>query len=73
MAWWRSRIWWAFPLLYSLPALGQQNPYTYVKMSLVVPWTLYFVFLGAVLIPFVLLVLLAWRGHSKKKDEQESR
>lgn len=60
-----------FPMLFSLPAWAQQNPYTYVEMSLLVPWTLYFVFLATVLIPFVLMVLLAWRGYLTKKNEQE--
>ena len=57
--------------LLSLPAWGQENPYTYVKMSLFVPWLLYFVFLACVLIPFVLLVLLAWWGHLTKQDKQQ--
>ena len=57
--------------LFSLPAWGQENPYTYVKMSLFVPWTLYFVFLACVLIPFVVLILLAWWGHLTKQDKQE--
>jgi len=35
-------------------------PYTYVEMSLTVPWTLYFVFLACVTIPFV--VMIAGRG-----------
>ena len=39
----------------------QDNPYIYVKMPLTVPWTLYFMFLGAVLIPFVVMIVLAWR------------
>ena len=39
----------------------QDNPYIYVKMPLTVPWALYFVFLGAVLIPFVVMIVLAWR------------
>jgi hypothetical protein len=34
-------------------------------MSLTVPWTLYFVFLGCVLIPFLLMIVLAWRGTPK--------
>jgi hypothetical protein len=34
-------------------------------MSLTVPWTLYFVFLGCVLIPFILMIVLAWRGMPK--------
>ena len=38
-----------------------QNPYSYVKMSLQVPWALYFVFLALVTVPFALMILLAWR------------
>ena len=48
--------------LSSAAVWGQDNPYIYVKMPLTVPWTLYFVFLGAVLIPFVVMIALAWRG-----------
>lgn len=47
----------------------QENPYVYVKMPLTVPWALYFVFLGAVLIPFVLMIALAWR--KQPHDEAE--
>ena len=66
-----SKFWgWLTFSLLSLPVYGQENPYTYVKMSLTVPWTLYFVFLACVLIPFVLLILLSWRGHLTKKDKQ---
>ena len=49
-------------VLSSAVARCQDNPYIYVKMPLTVPWTLYFVFLGAVLIPFVVMIALAWRG-----------
>lgn len=61
------------PFLFVLgqPAYSQENPYTYVKMSLVVPWTLYFVFLACVLIPFVLLVVLAWSKHENQAEKQE--
>ena len=59
-------------LLPGMPAWAQENPYTYVKMSLTVPWTLYFVFLACVLIPFVLMIVLAWR-NSAEKDEQEDQ
>ena len=48
------------PLLFCAAAQCQENPYVYVKMPLTVPWALYFVFLGAVLIPFVLMIALAW-------------
>ena len=50
------------------PAWATDLPaYTYVKMSLTVPWTLYFVFLACVLIPFVVMIVLAWR-HAPKAD-----
>ena len=55
-----------------LPAWSQENPYTYVKMSLLVPWTLYFVFLACVLIPFVLAILLAWRRNPDRRREDAS-
>ena len=51
----------AILMLSCAAAWSQENPYIYVKMPLTVPWTLYFVFLGAVLIPFVLMIVLAWR------------
>ncbi len=38
-------------------------PYTYVEMSLAVPWALYFVFLACVAIPFV--VMIGGRGLSR--------
>ena len=48
------------------------NPYVYVKMSLAVPWTLYFVFLGAVLIPFLVMIALAWRGRAQDAPDNDS-
>ena len=51
-------------VLSSAPGWCQDNPYVYVRMSLLVPWTLYFLFLAAVLIPFVVMVVLAWRGQA---------
>ena len=50
----------------------QDNPYVYVKMSLAVPWTLYFVFLGAVLIPFLVMIALAWRGRAEDTPDDDS-
>lgn len=66
-----GRSLWLSPLLALFAASGwcQDNPYIYVKMPLTVPWTLYFVFLGAVLIPFVVMIVLAWR----KQPVDESR
>ena len=45
---------------------------TYVKMSLTVPWTLYFVFLAGVLIPFVVMIALAWRSAARPLPEPAS-
>ena len=50
--------------------LCQDNPYVYVKMPLTVPWTLYFVFLGAVLIPYVVMIALAWRKHTPAERDR---
>lgn len=47
------------------PAMSYTSSYTYVKMSLAVPWTLYFIFLAGVLIPFVVMVVLAWRSFAR--------
>jgi hypothetical protein len=49
-----------------------QNPYSYVKFSLGVPWTLYFVFLMLISIPFAVMILLAWRRGRSEEDPQES-
>ena len=54
-------LWLAILMLFCAAVQGQENPYIYVKMPLTVPWTLYFVFLGAVLIPFVVMIVIAWR------------
>ena len=54
------------------PGWCQDNPYVYVKMSLAVPWTLYFVFLGAVLIPFLVMIALAWRGRTQDTPGNDS-
>lgn len=62
-------------LLCLLPAAAgwcQENPYVYVRMSLAVPWTLYFVFLGAVLIPFLVMIALAWRGRAEDAPDNDS-
>ena len=51
------------------PAWAQYPTYTRVKMSLTVPWTLYFVFLACVLIPFVVMIVLAWRRAAPPAPE----
>ena len=73
-----SRTRW-LALLSLLPSAAgwcQDNPYVYVKMSLAVPWTLYFVFLAAVLLPFLVMIALAWRGraawHGRAEDSPDS-
>lgn len=54
------------------PAWPQAVEYTYVRMSLTVPWTLYFVFLVCVLLPFIVMVALAWRGTPRQAPGQEN-
>jgi len=56
-------------VLLSPAGWAEDNPYIYVKMPLTVPWTLYFIFLGAVLIPFVVMVALAWRRHAPDRPD----
>ena len=66
-----SRTRW-LALLSLLPGAAgwcQDNPYVYVKMSLAVPWTLYFVFLAAVLIPFLVMIALAWNGRAEDSPD----
>lgn len=46
--------------------------YTYVPQSLDVPWALYFVFLALVLVPFALMILLAWRQHLRGEDHKKN-
>ena len=62
--------WLAILMLFGAAVQCQENPYVYVRMPLTVPWTLYFVFLGAVLIPFVVMIALAWR--KQPRDEAEA-
>lgn len=57
----------------SAPVWAQATDYTYVKMSLTVPWTLYFVFLACVLIPFVIMIVLAWQGSARAPREPNDR
>ena len=67
-----SRTRW-LALLSLLPSAAgwcqEDNPYVYVKMSLAVPWTLYFVFLAAVLIPFLVMIALAWNGRAEDSPD----
>ena len=65
-------------MLVSSPVSAQISPYVYVQMSLGVPWFLYFVFLACILLPFIVLIAIAWRryyvagkegGESKRRLE----
>lgn len=60
-------------LLVSQPSAGQISPYVYVKMSLGVPWILYFVFLACILLPFFLLIAIAWRRYYRASKEGRNR
>ncbi len=57
-------------LLFSSLAAAQISPYVYVKMSLGVPWFLYFVFMLCVLLPFLIMIIIAWRRRSLRDEEQ---
>jgi hypothetical protein len=59
------------PALLLAGAAAAQNPYQYVKFSLQVPWTLYFVFLALVTVPFALMILLAWRRASSEEGHRD--
>ena len=50
-------------LVVSPYSVAQISPYVYVKMSLGVPWFLYFVFLACILLPFFVLIAIAWRRY----------
>lgn len=39
--------------------------YTYVEMSLRVPWALYFVFLALIAVPFAVMVLASGAGRGR--------
>ncbi|MFV2005039.1 MAG: hypothetical protein ACC650_07505 [Gammaproteobacteria bacterium] len=43
--------------------------YTYVKSSLAFPWFMFFVFFALIMIPFFMVIVLAWR----KTDASEKR
>ncbi len=49
--------------------LAKQD-YTYVKSSLVFPWFMFFVFFALILIPFCMVIALAWR--KSPADEKEN-
>ena len=58
-------------LLAAGPAAAQ-NPYSYAKFSLQVPWTLYFVFLALIAVPFAVTMLLAWRSREGEGEPRAS-
>jgi membrane protein implicated in regulation of membrane protease activity len=50
-----------------------QAPYTYMKFSLRVPWTLYFVFLACITIPFAVMIIVAWRDRGPDNAQTQSK
>lgn len=60
-------------LLLTSQAAAQISPYVYVKMSLGVPWFLYFVFLACILIPFIILIIVAWRRYLANDGKHDDR
>jgi len=65
-----SLVWTFLTALAASPAAAQ-NPYSYAKFSLQVPWTLYFVFLALISIPFAVMMLLAWRRGRGEEELPE--
>ena len=59
-------------LVLALADAAEAQTYTYVQQSLRVPWALYFVFLALVLVPFAILILLAWRQHFRAAEKPEA-
>ena len=53
-------------------AAEPQSSYTYVKFSLGVPWALYFMFLALVLVPFAVMILLAWRHWFRDAEKLDA-
>lgn len=53
-------------------AWAEGQPYTYVTLPLRVPWALYFVFLILVLMPFAVMILLAWRHSLREAKKPEA-
>jgi hypothetical protein len=43
--------------------------YTYVKSSLAFPWFMFFVFFALIMIPFFMVIVLAWRKSGASKNE----
>ncbi len=50
-------------LVWGTSAWAQVSPYVYVQMSMAVPWFLYFVFLACILLPFFVMIIVAWRRY----------
>ncbi len=57
----------------SMPSWAQINPYVYVQMSMAVPWFLYFVFLACILIPFFVMIIVAWRRYFSSTKHNSKR
>jgi len=50
------------------------DSYRYLHVSIETPWMIFLFLLVAVFVPFVLMVVLMWRGAARKADaESKSR
>jgi hypothetical protein len=58
-------------ILPAAPVLAAGEAYTYVKFSLDVPWSMYFFFLLLILIPFGVMILLAWRQATRRQEKSK--
>ena len=53
--------------------LAKQEGYTYVQSSLAFPWFMFFVFFGLIMIPFFIVIGIAWSksGQAENDDSDE--
>ena len=47
-----------------------KQDYTYIQSSLAFPWFMFFVFFALIMIPFIMVIVLAWRKSVAEKKEQ---
>ncbi len=59
-------------LLPAFDVLAEKGDYTYVKSSLAFPWFMFFVFFAMIMIPFILVIALAWRKSRTEEDADTS-
>ena len=64
----KNRILMLLPVLLPASEVLAKQDYTYVKSSLAFPWFMFFVFFALISIPFVMVIVLAWRKSGKDEE-----